>query len=323
MEFKCYLKRALLFASPLLLWMLAIVAVDPFNYFGVSRLFPEKVKIENAADLNNLLFNMLKHVRHPGENLIIGDSRAEALPQAQIEELTGRRYSKLVGWALKMDETIDLFYFANKIQPVRNVIFTLNFNEYNERANSARVTSVEGMIHNPLLYFFDRNVAQAAYYVAKASLTHEKSFSSIPPMGEEAFWNYIVTVRGRDSYEHFRYPDALYQRMQKMVAFARAQGTEVTYILVPVHADFQKRVREFGLNDQYLRFKRDLSQLGARVVDYDFVSDITTNRANFRDPVHYTEVIGKLIADEVFRGPLLKGRLLDADWARQCENFLF
>jgi hypothetical protein len=111
--------------------------------------------------------------------------------------------------------------------------------------------------------------------------------------------------------------------MREMMAFAKAQGTEVTYILVPVHADFQKGVREFGLDDEYLRYKLDLSRLGARVVDYDFVSDITTNRSNFRDPLHYNDQIGELIANEVFRGPLVKGKLLDAAWAGQCSKFLF
>ena len=91
---------------------------------------------------------------------------------------------------------------------MRHVVFTINFNEYNEYANDDRVTSVEAMIHNPLIYVFDRNVAQATYYVAKAALTHKKSFSSIPPMGEDEFWNYMVNVHGREHYEHFRYPGA-------------------------------------------------------------------------------------------------------------------
>ena len=128
---------------------------------------------------------------------------------------------------------------------------------------------------------------------------------------------------GREHYERFRYPDALYQRMQKMVAFAKAQGTENTFIIVPNHADFQRRVREFGLTDQYLEFKRDMSGLGVRVIDYDYVNDITTKRSNYRDPLHSNKEIGSLIANEVFRGPLTQGKLLDASWAGQCSQFLF
>ena len=142
-------------------------------------------------------------------------------------------------------------------------------------------------------------------------------------MGPDEYWDYIVKVRGREHYERYRYPEALHQRMEEMVKFAQAQGTEVIFIVVPHHADFQKRVREFGLVDDYLQFKRDMSQLGARVIDYDYVNDITVEKSNFRDPLHYNEEIGKLIANEVFHGPLVKGRLLDAGWAKECAQFLF
>ena len=315
MEFRHFFKRGTLFAAPLLAWVLVIVVIDPFDYFDVSHAFPEPLKTENAASLNSLIFNMLKEVHNPCENLIIGDSRAGNLPLERIEKDSGRRYFLLSANALKLNESIDLFYFANRELPVKRAVFTINFNEYNEYAYADRVTSVEGMIHNPLIYVFDRNVAQAAYYVAKASLTRQKAFNSIPPMGVDDFWNFIVTVRAREHYERFRHPDELQQRFQEMAGFAKAHGIEVTFIIVPHHEEFQRRVREFGLNDEYVRFKREMSQLGVRVIDYDYVNDITTVKSNFRDPIHYNEAIGNLIADEVFRGPLVKGKLLDAAWA--------
>ncbi|HXI69248.1 MAG TPA: hypothetical protein VNN22_02710 [Verrucomicrobiae bacterium] len=323
MEFRRFLKRVLIFASPLVVWVVVVITVDPFDYFNWSHAFSEQVKKDNAATLNSILFNMLKEVNHPCENLIIGDSRAEDLPVEQISQITGERYFILGANALKLNESIDLFYFANRIKPLKRAVFTLNFNEFNEYAFADRVTSVEAMIHNPLLYVFDTSVAQAGYYVVKSSATKRQAVSSVPPMSEDEWWNYIVSVRGREHYERFRYPAALYQRMQKMVAFAKAQETEITFIIVPNHADFQKRVREFGLDDQYLEFKRDLCRLDVRVVDYDFVNDITTNRSDFRDPLHSNEKIGLLIANEVFHGPLVKGKLLDAAWADQCSKFLF
>jgi hypothetical protein len=323
MQYRRFFKKSLLFAAPLLVWVLAVVVVDPFDYFNVSHVFSESAKIDNAASLNSLVFNMLKEKHAPCENLIIGDSRAGNLPLEQIEQLTGRPYFLLSANALKLNESLDLFYFANRIKPVKRAVFTLNFNEFNAYAYADRVSSVEAMVHNPLIYLFDRNVAQAGYYVVKSSLTGQRSFSSTPPMSEAAFWNYIVTVRGREHYEKYRYPDDLYKRIQDLVAFAKSQGTEVTFIIVPHHADFQKRVREFGLAEDYLRFKRDFSRLGVRVIDYDYSNVLTTDQSNFRDPLHYNEEFGKLIANEVFRGPLVTGRLLDAAWAGECSKFLF
>lgn len=318
-----FLKRGLLFFAPVLLWVLAVVVVDPFDFFNLSHVFTEQNKIQNAASLNLVVFNMLKEKHGPCENLIIGDSRAQGLPLEQINALTGQKFFKLAANALKLNESLDLFEYANKIRPVKRAVFTLNFNEFNEFAFANRVSSVEAMIHNPLIYVFDRSVAQAGYYVVKAAMTEKKSVSFTPPMREDEFWDYIVTVRGREHYERFRYPEELYKRLTNLTARAKGQGTEVTFIIVPHHADFQKRVREFGLNETYLRFKRDLSQLDARVVDFDYVNAMTVNRDNFRDPLHCNDAMNAVIADEVFRGPLNYGKVLDAAWAAECGKFLF
>ena len=103
-----------------------------------------------------------------------------------INEITGQKYFILGANALKLNESIDLFYFANRIKPLKHAVFTLNFNEFNEYAFADRVTSVEAMIHNPLLYVFDGSVAQAGYYVVKSSLTKQRAVSSVPPMSEDA-----------------------------------------------------------------------------------------------------------------------------------------
>ena len=323
MQFRRFFKKSLLFAAPLLMWVLAVVVVNPFDYFNVCHAFSEQAKVVNAASLNSLVFNMLKEKHAPCENLIIGDSRAEDLPVEYIEQLTGQPYFILGANALKLNESLDLFYFANRIQPVKHAVFTLNFNEFNEYAFADRVTSVNALIHNPFIYLFDRSVAQAGYFVVRASLARQQAVNSTPPMSEDAWWNYIVTVRGREHYEKYRYPLDLYKRMQELVAFAKTQGTEITFIVVPNHADFQKRVQEFGLLEQYLRFKHDLSCLGVRVIDYDYVNAITTDKSKFRDPLHSDAEIGRLMAQEVFQGPLVQGKLLDATWANQSSNFLF
>ena len=323
MEFKRFFKRGLLFVTPVLAWVLLVVVVDPFNYFAVSHVFPEQVKVANAKALNTLVFNMLQEAHHPCENLIIGDSRAESLPLERINQVSGQKYFLLSANALKLNESLDLFYYANRIQPVKRAVFTLNFNEYNEYAFADRVSSVESMVHNPLIYLFDRSVAQAGYCVVRASFTGQNVVNSVPPMTQAEFWNYIVTVRGREHYERFRHPDGMLKKMQDLAAFAKERQIEITFLIVPHHQDFQRRVREFGLIPEYLRFKRDMSQLGVRVIDYDYLNDITTNRDDFRDPLHYNEAIGNLIADEVFRGPLVKGRLLDAAWADECGKYLF
>jgi len=301
-------------------WTLVVVLVDPFNYFGVSPLISEQIKIGNAASLNSLLYNMLKATREPHANLVIGDSRAESLP---IDQITNHTFHRLTANALKLNEAIDLFYFAHRRAPLQRVIFTINFNQFNQYAYADRVRSVEDMIHNPLLYLFDRNVAQAGFYVLKAAATDQKSINSNPAMDKREFWDFMVTVRGQEHYGRYRYPESLLQRIKEMVSFAKKNNTDVTFIIVPHHIDFQSRIREFGLMEDYMKFKRDMSRIDARVIDYDYQNVMTTNRSNFNDPIHYNQEFGRLIWNEVQRGPLKLGRLLDAKSPKEDTGFSF
>src|SRR5262249_36969220 len=157
------------------------------------------------------------------------------------ERISGTRYHRLSSNALKLNEAVDMFWFADRQKPLKHVVFGINFNQYNEYAFADRVHSVDDMVRNPLLYIFDRNVAQAAYYVVKAGLSGHKAFSSIPPMGRDEFWQYIVNVRAREHYAKYHHPDALQKRMQEMVDYAKGHGIEVTFIIVPHHSDFQRR----------------------------------------------------------------------------------
>jgi hypothetical protein len=312
MPIRRFFTHGLLFATPFFIWLLIIVVVDPFDYFDLFHGIPAHVKRENAAALNTLMFNMLKEVHNPAENLIIGDSRVESLSLEQIEDITGKRYQRLASNALKLNEAVDLFWFANRRKRVSHVLFGINFNQYNEYAFADRVHSVEAVIHNPFLYVFDRSVAQAVYYVIKASVTHRNAVNSVPPMTRDEFWNYIVEVRAREHYGRYRHPDALYKRMQEMVKFAKGQGTEVTFLIVPHHADFQRRVSDFGLMNDFMRFKHDMSDLGVRVIDYDYANEITSQRSNFRDPLHCSDAVTQMIVGEVFGGRLALGKLVNA-----------
>jgi hypothetical protein len=323
MQLKRFLRRALLFSLPVLAWVLLVLVVDPFNYFNLVHTFSKDMKFQNAGALNTLMFRMFQEVHDPAENVLIGDSRTEDLPVDQIDQLTGTTYAQLSANALKLNEVVDLFYFANRLKPLKHVVIGVNFNMYNQYAYADRVHSVEAMVRNPLIYVFDRNVAQAAYYVLKAWITQHRPFDTVPPIGPEQFWTYIATVRAREHYGKYRHPDTVQNQLQEMVNFAKAQGTRVTFIIVPHHGDFQKQVKEYGLTAEYVRFKREMSQLDARVIDYDYVNQITSERTNFRDPIHSNGQIGKLIVHEVFAGPLVIGKLMNESWAEQCSKYLF
>ena len=49
----------------------------------------------NAENLNTLLFRTINFINSPSENILIGDSRTDALPYKLIEKLTKKKFKKL------------------------------------------------------------------------------------------------------------------------------------------------------------------------------------------------------------------------------------
>src|SRR5579883_3191776 len=122
MQFGLFLRRSLLFVAPLVVWIIFIMIVDPFDYFNLVHLIPEQIKVDNAATLNKIMFTMLKAKHDPSENVIIGDSRVEDLSLEEIDQVSGKRYCRLSSNALKLNEALDLFWFANRLKPVKRVV---------------------------------------------------------------------------------------------------------------------------------------------------------------------------------------------------------
>lgn len=71
------------------------------------------------------------------------------------------------------------------------------------------------------------------------------------------------------------------------------------FIIFPTHVELQRRVYDFGLEGYYRQFKDDLSAL-APTFDFDYPNAITEDRANFRDPYHFTDPIGQKIVHQVW-----------------------
>lgn len=307
---KKFLIKAVIFSIPFVLWVTIVAVIDPFNYFNASPLIPDNVKLTNAKPLNRLMFNMIEMKHNPGGNLIIGDSRSNHIKIGHIEKITGEDYFLLNSNALKLNEAFELYWFASRLKQPDKVFFALNFNMFNKYAYADRVKSVEGILNNPLFYIFDRSVAETCWLVTKAQLQKTPAVSSTPPMTREMFWDWNIRVKANDHYGKFSYPEVLYKEMKRVVRHARENGTEIIFIIVPHHVEMQARVVDYGLTDEMKRFRKDLFELGVKVYDYDFVNEITLDRANFVDPLHFTVAAGDRIISEVWSGEMKVGRLL-------------
>jgi len=175
-DLKKLIIRLGIFIIPIVLYVVVLGTIDPFNYFSDSNIISEETEHKTARKLNSLLYNTISFKNHPTPNIIIGDSRIKRLPISEIEKITGDKYFILHSNAAKLNEIIDLFWISTKYSKLENVILGVNFNLFNEYAYANRVNEVEKIINNPLMYIFNGNVLE----VTIKAITHHLSAIDIP-----------------------------------------------------------------------------------------------------------------------------------------------
>ena len=295
---KQFLTRSFLFAIPLLLWTCWIVAIDPYNYFQ-SSLVSIEAKEKTSFRINVFTSTMIQYTHAPSDHILIGDSRTKGLPLPYIQEVSGMEYKTLAIPAAKLNEMLDLMYFAHEQKPLKHVVTGIHLSMFNRFSYADRVGKMKNILSNPLLYIFNRPIAQSSFQVMKY-LINGTEVVTVPDMSKEEAWEYFMTERARHWYERFEYAEDMEKRFAEFSSFAKQNDIKWTIILVPHHTDFQEKLISFGRKTDLDRFHLFLSKLHATVIDYDVSNDITSNIDNFDDPVHYTPEVGKKIVDEVW-----------------------
>src|SRR5271166_4620189 len=127
-----FLKRLFQFGVPFGLYALLIYLIDPFNFLGGPSIVSNQVKMRTAYPLNYCLWKMPAFARHPLPQLLLGDSRMDALRSERVKELTGADYFNLAYGGATLREIIGSFWFASRHTNLSRVYIGLDFNLYTD-----------------------------------------------------------------------------------------------------------------------------------------------------------------------------------------------
>lgn len=282
---RLFLKKGFLFSIPFLIYGALIVAVDPFNYFGVSSLIDDANKRTTASKLHYALWKTVDFLRDPKPNLILGDSRMGQIQVPDVEAATGDRYFNFSYGGGTIPELIDTFHFADDHTDVERVYIGVSFINLNAFQNRNRFREAQSILGNPLLYLVNRIVLKAAWYAVLAQYKGETIDVERPDQDRDAFWKHQLTTAIASHYGRFKYSREYMESLRELAQYCKENGIELTFLIPPTHVDLQAKIAEFGLSAEAEEFNRDLRSLG-HVIDMDFPNDYTRDRNNFLDPFH-------------------------------------
>lgn len=320
-DLKKIITKFSVFAMPILIWIGLLSIVDPFNYFQLNNYITIKSKEKTAKKFNSLLYNTIAFKNNPSPNIIIGDSRIKRFPLESIKKLSGDDYFILHSNAAKLNEIIDLFWLTNKKIKLENVIIGINFNLYNEFAYANRVSEVEEMMQNPLLYIFNGNVMEMAFKAAiyhfsnvaipdvKRNIMLKKELNGKSYKDKKVWWDYNIKTVAKNQYSKYKYPKKIKERLNEVNKYCEDNDINLIFINVPHNVEFSNRKNDFNLSNAEAHYKKDISEFGT-VIDYDFPNQITNCKKCFTDPIHTNDSINLLMVREIFSDSLIIGKRL-------------
>jgi hypothetical protein len=284
--------------------------LDPFGYFHSSSLISEDTKLRTAARFNPCFWKMNQFRRKPSADILLGDSRMANLNPTQVERAAGEDYFNFAYGGASLNEIIDTFWFATRQVPLRKVFIGLNLNVYNDYNYTERTKLFATVQRNPALYFVNRTVLQSALYGAYSEATGTDPKIGVPTLNKEGFWQEELQSTA-SYYKNYVYPAKYKKQLMGVTQYCREHNVQLSFVIFPTYVEVQHLVSDYHLERENAMFRQDLASMGT-TYDYDYENEITTQRANYTDPIHTNGQICNMIIREIWQGGRRYGRQYSA-----------
>ena len=255
------------------------------------------------------MFKLIDFTRSPKRNIALGDSRTNSL--FNLTEFNN--YYDLAFGGGSLNEVIQTFWYAADHTELDTVLIGISFNLYNKYNTRFWVEETIERKKNFFSYAFNKYTLESSFLIVKKLLLNEQSEIGIPQSTRDEFWNYQINETAEKFYSQFLYPDNYFRDLKRISEYCKKENIHLIIWIPPSHIDFQNRINDFGLTKAQEEFKNQMRQI-ADVFDFDFSSELTRDKSNFKDPLHFTDEIGHQIYREMFQGHLKYARYLKQEY---------
>jgi hypothetical protein len=291
--------RLCLFLAPVVLVIcVPVLLVDPYALFPKGSLVRDSVRFENASRVNQVLLAIIAFGKSPTPNILLGDSQMAHFKATDIEAITHQRYTNLAFGGGTLAEAIATFWYATRIEELRNVYFGATFYSFTDNSRN-RVGAAVQIVNNPLAYFPNGDVLEATWDDLLAEIFHHP-VSYQPTVDTATFWRRQLGELARRKQTYSVSAQTLAD-LRAVVRYCHAHGVRIFFVIPPEHEDVRQRIQDLGMQDQYAAFKSAVIGL-APTYDCDVSSETTRDVHNFVDPFHTTQAAAALIVNDIWSG---------------------
>jgi hypothetical protein len=289
---KKYLLRILLFLSPVILCLVLIVVVDPYEFVNVFHFISDidKSKVINRSDESaprgNMLWRTIHFKRNPQKIMLIGDSQGKNLRTDMIKAYSGESVFNYCVAGASFESLFEMFWFASKQIKLEKVYFQVAFMNYNLNRSYNIFHFAKDYMDHPYKYFTTKEIYYDAFINIAYFLTHDAKLISdsyeFTPISE---MNALAEYRLDLFFSNYVYPDSYFQELKKIKEYCSANNIDLKFIILPTYFEVDRYLEQQDLQKMKDRFKDDIKSLGY-TYDLDVPGEIKSKRENFIDYFH-------------------------------------
>ncbi len=289
---KKYFYRGLLFASPILLYFLFILLIDPYEFINISNIINSNAKFkilqrsDESLPRGNMFWKVLHFKRKPVKNIIIGDSQGGGFNDTTISKMSGEEYYNFSISGASYETMFNVFWSCTEVTKLDRVYFQVGFMNYNADRSYNLFHFAQDYLDKPYLYFTSKEIFSDAYVnfiyaITKNEDLLKKSYeftevNELDRRSEELFGLFFNT---------YTYPEMYFQELEKISQYCLDNDIQLNFIIMPVYDRVNEYLVENNLSDKNNRFKQDINSLGF-TYDFDKPTSFTSIRKNFIDYFH-------------------------------------
>ncbi|MCB0795734.1 MAG: hypothetical protein KDB88_13450 [Flavobacteriales bacterium] len=309
MELRRSAFRLFLIALPFIVVLGLVYLVDPYAMFHTGGPIPEQLKRKNlnqsgrTMPFSNLMWKLLEFRRDPADRILLGDSRLSRFDLDHLERRSGERYFNFGVPGGNYRTIRDLFFYADSLADLKEVVIQVSFLRMNDDMKGDLFQEPHALAGSALLYLTNRRVLEATALNLIASLAPLLlAYDELP----EDHWEKVAN-KARKELAHFAVNEAIYTVLEEIAVHCEDQGIDLLLVQYPVHPQLREIYLQAGLDREREAYNERLSSIG-RYMDLDQPGSFPSDRELWRDPLHLTEALQRMVVDAVWKKGVGQGK---------------
>ena len=292
------------FSIPIILYILGIIVVDPYNRFNVSSLIDSQSKYEltnrshEFKSKANMLWKLIEFKRTPKDKIIVGDSQGFYFREELIEELTNEEFYNFCVPAANFETTTKVFWYAAEKVKLKKVYYQVSFALSNSHFSYNLFDEAMEFIKKPNEYVFSKEILRDSYANLMFHYTNDSVWVKDPYFEKpDAEIDSLSEAWADVIFDDYNYPESHISELQKISNYCKENNIELEFIVMPNYQWVNDYIENNGINVHQEQFMQTVASCG-KVHDFSKLESICPNRDLFYDYFHCTQnVVDSLTAE--------------------------